>query len=283
MGPPVGIDRLPSELLHRIFEYVHGFEVSKDTSGNLCNSLVVCRKWQAQARLVLYRSIRLDFDKLGRFLEAFDHDAIFHVTYKMHIRLCGRDEYPDIASTPRFEGCMDPWLRRLAQDVLPHMRQLYRFALAPFEMPLAVTAVGVQKTTLVAVLGALPTSCKNLTLRVCVEGERHVCGTIRDLLPRMDRVYLYLSLVCYSILGEYSGRGFHLNSLPKNLWLLISWKSRGSEAQTCPESHWEGPISPRDSLLRAVRHTVHGSMEAAVTLIPGLGRLDYHVGRDRLS
>lgn len=276
MRSTVGIDSLPPGLLHRILEYVHGYEHGKVTGGHLCHSLVVCRTWQTQARLVLYKNVGFDLDKFGRFLEAFDHDAISHVTYKMTVRLPSREEALDMCGSQRTDACMDEWLRRLAQDVLPHMRRLARFSLIQAGQP---SCFGVRKTAMAAVLEALPLSCVDLMLKVYLEGEEHLCGVLRDLLPRMHRVVLALNPICSSILGAYTDQGFCLAPLPKSLWLLIRCTMDGSQVQACPAPHRQGPISSKDSIVGAVRHAVHGSMEAAVTLIPGLGRLDYLAGR----
>ncbi|RSL70885.1 hypothetical protein CEP53_001776 [Fusarium sp. AF-6] len=144
------IPNIPPELVAQIIQHAYGSDI-------VASCLLVNREWHHFALQVLYKDLVLaNIDQLERFLAAHNDSLVRSFTRSLTIYV-REDGHPSVILQVR----VDYVLCRLAEEVIPHMSSLVSFSLTTDRRTFKWHIL---RTTISALLIALPLSCVNLEL-----------------------------------------------------------------------------------------------------------------------
>ncbi|KFA56368.1 hypothetical protein S40293_09444 [Stachybotrys chartarum IBT 40293] len=238
---------------------------------DLAACLSVCRLWSQHGRTILYRHIFLDSGVMPCFLDAFDRNAAAAHTSSLTLRASN----PSLADWELSQGdyltisskLLDGWLRRFADEVIPDMEGLTSLSVTPHLLDYCELS----RSTLAAILQALPATCVDLELdangrdrdgtegtsseTLAISDSVHLCEHVRALLPRLHYARVNLRYTCDALVGESTKSGFRPIEMPMMEQLVVNCRRGWTTSGCCPQATTAAPSSWH-SVLYGLNHVI---------------------------
>ncbi|KAG9233191.1 hypothetical protein BJ875DRAFT_464803 [Amylocarpus encephaloides] len=195
------IDAVPDEIIYKIFAEI------KRSNSPLVPCLLVCQRWNRAALPYINSIIVLYLTNLSLFSTSFNptHGPLVKsLTILISYSTADVDVYSQDSTT--IGNTLGENLLALS-PILPHLINLttFSFNIPPFSSAL----VNVPRDSLAALVDNLPVSCVNLEINTAtsdvsassIDGK-HLCESLRHVLPRMKNVRIHLGAMCSSTFGH---------------------------------------------------------------------------------
>ncbi|RSL57770.1 hypothetical protein CEP54_008098 [Fusarium duplospermum] len=241
------IPNIPPELVSQIIQQYC-------LPGTIATCLLVNREWHDFALPVLYKDLVLSGTyQMERFLAAHNDSLVRSSTRSLTLYL---REYGEHDET--MQARIDDTLSQLAKEAIPHMSSLVSFSLTADRRTFRM---GILRTTISALLIALPRSCRNLELdtdgsdetsfwstyqdRNRFRADSHVCAELGRMIHRFHNARINLKSVCEYMFGfQRPDDEYYSTDLPVIQNLLIETTgstsrppctTRGRETSSWPQ------------------------------------------------